>query len=282
MGKREPMALDFTALADEIDFLRAPEAPAGRLEMPRDRPRPVLLPSYYGARTQPNLTALVALLLRRYGVPVLVHGPQAVKVGSETTPAQAGKAAPGATHTADVLWELGIEPAGSRADVRERLLHDGIAYAPIEVLAPGFAQRVAMREEALGRSLLPALAALLDPFGGDGFRVIGAAGEEDLAAIRAWLIATRGDALLFRGAEGEPFADPRRQPRLEHVVSGAASVCVEAEGSTKEPSLPSALDAPSIAAWITQAMAGSVPLPPPIVAELGCCLNGARRLTAAA
>lgn len=279
MGKREPMALDFTALADEIDFLRALDARAGRLEMPRDRPRPVLLPSYCGTRTQPNLTALVALLLRRYGVPVLVHGP---KAGSETTFSEAGKVVSDPTFTADVLWELGIEPAGSRTDAREHLLHDGIAYVPIEVLVPGFAQRVATCEATLGRSLLPTLAALFDPFGGDGFRVIGAVGEEELAATRAWLIATRGDALLFRGVEGEPFADPRRQPRLEHVASGAASVCVDAEGPAKEPALPSALDASSIAAWITQAMAGSVPLPPPIVAELGCCLNGARRLTAAA
>jgi anthranilate phosphoribosyltransferase len=88
-----------------------------------------------------------------------------------------------------VLWELGIEPARSRADALERLLHDGIAYAPIDVLAPGFAPRVATREEALGRPLLPTLAALLDPFGGDGFHVIGATDEEELAAFRAWIDA---------------------------------------------------------------------------------------------
>ena len=268
MGKREPMALDLAAFAEEIDFLRSLDARVGRLEVPRDRPRPVLLPSYSGTRTQPNLTALVALLLQRYGVPVLVHGP---KVGSETTFSAFEKVVsdPTFTFTADVLWELGIEPARSRADALERLLHDGIAYAPIEVLAPGFAPRVAAREEALGRRFLPTLAALLDPFGGDGFRVIGATDDEELAVFRAWLIATRGDALLFCGTEGEPFANPRRQPRLEHLTAGAATVCVEVEteaaaaGAAKEPSLPNTPDAPTTAAWITQAMAGSVPLPPP-------------------
>lgn len=189
------------------------------------------------------------------------------------------------TSTAEVLWELGIEPAGSRNDVRERLLHNGIAYAPIDVLAPGLAQFAAARGKGASHSLLPVLAAVLDPFGGDGFRVIGAANDDELDAIRGWLIATRGDALVFRGAEGEPFADPRRPPRLEHVARGVATICVEAEvasAANETTSLPTAVDAPSIAAWIAQALAGSVPLPTSIVAQLGCCLNGARRLTAAA
>jgi len=289
MGKREPMALDLAPFAEEIDFLHSLDARVGRLEMPRDRPRPVLLPSYRGTRTQPNLTALVALLLQRYGVPALVHGPKAATAGSQPASRRVGKVASApvfATFTADVLWELGIEPARSRADALERLLHNGIAYAPIDVLAPGFAPRVAAREEALGRPLLPTLAALLDPFGGDGFHVIGATDEEELAAFRAWVITTRGNALLFCGTEGEPFADPHRQPRLEHLTAGAATVCVEEEaaaaGAAKEPLLPNTPDAPTTAAWITQAMAGSVPLPPPIVTQLGCCLNGARRLGAAA
>jgi anthranilate phosphoribosyltransferase len=275
------MAPDLAALADEVGFLRAPDADGAPLEMPRDRPRPVLLPSYRGTRAHPNLTALVALLLRRYGVPVLVHGPRA---GIAPAGATAGTGGPDPTRTAEVLWELGIEPAGSRADARERLLHDGIAYAPVDVLAPGFAQRVAAREGALGRPLLPVLATLLDPFAGDGFRVIGAEGADEIAAVRSWLIATRGDALLFHGCEGEPFPDPNRQPRVEHVSAGAATVCADADAPGAAPAalLPDTLDAPGVAAWIARALAGSVPLPPPIVAELGCCLNGARRPGAAA
>lgn len=269
------MAPDLALLNEASGFLRVLEAGAGRLESPRESPRPLILPTCRGTCAQPNLTALLALLLQRYGVPVLL-------VGSETTSPRLGKAATDPVLTVDVLWELGIEPAASRADAQERLLHDGLAYVPVDVIAPGLAEFVASRTQSPGQALLPMVAALVEPFGGDGFRVLGAADEDELALLRAWLVATRGDALLFRGVEGEPFADPRRQPRVEHVVRGVASVCVEAETADVRNtlSLPADVGAATTAAWITQALAGSVPLPPPIVTQLGCCLNGARRLTA--
>ena len=41
---------------------------------PRRRARPVVIPSYNGARKTANLTPLLALLLQRFAVPVVVHG----------------------------------------------------------------------------------------------------------------------------------------------------------------------------------------------------------------
>lgn len=273
------MAPDLALLNEASGFLQALEGDMGRLESPRDRPRPVLLPTYRGTREQPNLTALLALLLQRYGVPVLLHG----KAGSETTSPRVETAASDPVMTVDVLWELGIEPAASRADAQARLLRDGLAYVPVDVIAPGLAEFVATRAQSPGSAPLAMVAALVEPFGSDGFRVLGAADEEGVALLRAWLTATRGDALLLCGAEGEPFANPRRQPRVEHVVRGVASICVEAETADVRSalSLPSDVGATTTAAWITQALAGSVPLPPPIVTQLGCCLNGARRPSAA-
>jgi bacterioferritin-associated ferredoxin len=55
----------FLAAANE----RLPSpAPAG------GRIRPVVIPTYNGARRSANLTPLLALLLQRFGVPVLLHG----------------------------------------------------------------------------------------------------------------------------------------------------------------------------------------------------------------
>src|SRR5262249_62212715 len=45
-----------------------------RLEPLAGAVRTVLIGTYSGTRNQPNLTPLVALVLRRLGVPVLVHG----------------------------------------------------------------------------------------------------------------------------------------------------------------------------------------------------------------
>ena len=67
-------------------------------------------------------------------------------------------------------------------------------------------------------------------------------------------------------------------------AGGVAASCadVDAEGGDREPSLPAAIDAVTTATWIASVLAGAEPVPPPIVAQLGCCLAGARRLGAAA
>ena len=284
------------SLAEMTGFMRALDAQTGRLEKRHEGPRPVVLPAYHGTRRHANLTALVALLLKRYEIPVLVHG-LGGKAGSDTTlQRQAGKvvsdpafAAPDGpiehpVTTADVLLELGIEPAASLADAQSRLRHGGIAYVPSAVLVPGLARLFASSP----RHPLPAfahlVAMLIDPFGGDGYRVIGAASADDLATMRAFVLASRADALLFEGTEGESFADPRRQTRLEHIAGGTVTPCADAEvdGSDREPSLPAASDAATTAAWIANVLAGTEPVPPPIIMQLGCCLAGARRQGVAA
>ena len=55
-------------------FLAAAQERLQALHVPAGRIRPVVIPSYNGARKGANLTPLLALLLQRFGVPVLVHG----------------------------------------------------------------------------------------------------------------------------------------------------------------------------------------------------------------
>ena len=275
------------SLAEMTGCMRALDAHAGRLENPPEGPRPVLLPAYRGTRRQANLTALVALLLRRYEIAVLVHGSarkDAVLAGDERSASVAANDANAdRVTTADVLWELGVEPAASLADAQARLRHDHIAYVPSELLAPGLARlRVAPMLDSLP-AIACSLALLIDPFGGGGYRVIGATSADEMAAMREFVLATRADALLFQGAEGEPFADPRHQPRLEHIAGGVVTLCADAEsdGIAPEPSLPAASDAVTTAAWIVDVLAGTEPVPLPIVMQLGCCLAGVRCQVAA-
>jgi anthranilate phosphoribosyltransferase len=264
-----------------IGLLRVLAAHGGRLIAPPGRPRPVVLPVADGTRAQPNLTALLALLLVRYGVPVLVHGlagaPEAAAAAAPERAERSGTDRAGRVTSAAVLRELGVLPAARLADAQARLDHRGIAYVPTAVLAPGLARLLAQAPEA--HAALQFLARLLDPFGGDCYRVICAAHPDEMPRLRELVTATRADALLLRATEGEPFADPCRQPQLEHFLAGMGTVCAESEiGSPgARPRLPAATDVAATAAWIARALAGEEPLPEPIVAQLGCCLNGAHR-----
>ena len=278
------------SVGQTLGFLRALAAHAACLDAPADQPRPVVLPAGDGTRTQPNLTALLALLLARYGVPVVVHGGSAAgETQPEPRAADRGMDESrfdrsGRVTSAAVLWELGVPPAMNLADAQSRLARHSIVYVPTGVLAPGLGRLLAGVPTLDVRASLNSLATLLDPCGGEGYRVIGVAHPDDLPSMRAILTATGANALLLCGSEGVPFADPCRQPQLEHFVAGLGTVCAEAEaaGVATNSALPAAIDAPTTAAWIAQALAGEQPLPAPIVTQLGCCLNGAHRAAAGA
>jgi len=60
--------------AEMRGFYQAMQAQMMKLNAPANRPMPMVIPSYNGARRQGNLTPLLALLLNRLGFPVLVHG----------------------------------------------------------------------------------------------------------------------------------------------------------------------------------------------------------------
>ncbi len=258
------------ARARTIGYLRALEARTVRLVASPSRPRPIVLPACCGTRRQPNLTALIALLLQRYGVPVLVHGnPDRV---------------PGHVTTADVLCELGIEPAVNREDAQTRLARDNFAFLPVDVLVPGLARLLRCRGDERARPTLHVLARLIDPFGGDGYRVVSAVDAGELARVRELLVFLRADGLLLPGTEGEPFANPSAPAPIERFAAGVGSVCAEAEDAgTPHASIPlPAPDATATAAWIAQVLVGTQPVPAPIVAQLACCLDGARRTRQAA
>ena len=120
----------------------APFAPA------QNGVRPVILPSYNGARRLPNLTALLALSLRRH-VPVLLHGSDHAGASGRVT-------------TAAVLRELGFDAATSLDDAKARLRRDGLAFVPTEVLSPALATLLSLRERMGVRSVAHTLAKLIE------------------------------------------------------------------------------------------------------------------------
>jgi anthranilate phosphoribosyltransferase len=131
-----------------------------------------------------------------------------------------------------------------------------------------------MRARMGVRNSAHSLVKLLDPFRGEGVVVAAATHPDFIDLMRNVLVAHDRRAILLRGTEGEPFANPRRRPRLEHIHDGRADVLFEAEHDSLRalPCLPEAIDAASTACWISRVLDHQLPLPKPIANQLACCL----------
>ena len=166
---------------------------------------PVSIPSYSGTREHANLMPALALLLVRFGVPVLVHGPLEAQ---------------GRVAGAAVLRELGVLPCSGAHDVQLALATAGIAFVPTALLSPAMAQVIALRGRLGIPNCAQLVARLLDPFGGACVRLVPACGNDEREVLAAVLEDMGANALLFLGAEGEAFADPQQRPAIEHFGAG--------------------------------------------------------------
>ena len=255
------MRIKGESVAELRGFQRAAVERMRRLVAPAGAPRPVVLPSYNGARRQPNLLPLLALLLARAGCPVLIHG-----VLDDF----------GRVTSAAILHELGIAPSRSAAEAEAALAAGRIAFLAVDAFAPGVALLLALRKRLGVRGSAHTLAKLLDPFAGRGLPVVSVTHPDYQIRMREYFAASGEDALLMRGSEGEPFANPRRQPQIELLRGGKSAVLVEqSEGGV--PVLPAAIDANSTAEWTRQALARAQPVPEPLVRQLACCCYAAGR-----
>ena len=264
------LALRPLAAAELAGFSRAARNRINRLPAPArtgaTARRPVVVPSYGGARHHPNLMPLLALALARFGVPTLVHGPLEGH---------------GSIASASVLRELGILPSSSLRQLQTSLAESGIAYAPTALLLPSLAQLLSLRGRLGFENCAHWVARLVDPFGGEGLMLV-PAGDPLQRERFAEAIAALGDeALLFDGMEGEAYPDPRQRPAIEHFSDGARRLLFAAEPaavpakSPRLPRLPEEPQARGTARWIALALEGKEALPSPLANLLACCLYAA-------
>jgi len=247
------------SLDELLGFHQAVDTRLYKLAAPSAGPRPVVIPSYNGARRHPNLTPLIALWLRQFGVPVLLHGEMEGH---------------GRVASVHVLRELGILPCTTLAQAETHLSNERFAFVPTSVLSPGLAAQLSARNRLGLRNSAHTLVKLIDPFGGVGLRMISVSHPAYHALLSEFLAATGGNALLLRGTEGEPYANPMRRPELLYFEDGAPRVLFEAEsGPIKSlPALPDTCDAVSTATWIKRVLAREAAAPLPLVNQLACCL----------
>lgn len=241
-------------------FLQA--ATARCLPITTQRPA-VALPSYNGARKLPNLTTLLALLLAQEDVPVLVHG----------MPED-----PGRVTTAEIFHDLGLPIARDAGDVAAAWQRREPVYIRTDLLCPPLARLLDARWTIGLRNSGHTIAKLLDPCpAGTALRVVNYTHPEYGIMLTEFLQNTIANALLMRGTEGEPVADPRRLPKLDVFIDGflRTDLSVAAhDGVLRElPVLPRTCDAATTAMYIQSVISGEKPAPAPLTQQVQCLLG---------
>jgi anthranilate phosphoribosyltransferase len=220
----------------------------------------VVLPSYNGARKLPNLTPLLALLLAQEDVPVLVHG----------MPED-----PGRVTTAEIFHDLGLPVARDVEDVAAAWQRHEPVYIRTDVLCPPLARLLDARWTIGLRNSGHTVAKLIDPCPtGAALRVVNYTHPEYGSMLTEFLQNTIANALLMRGTEGEPVADPRRLPKLDVFIDGflRTELSVAAhDGVLRElPVLPRTCDAATTAMYIQSVISGEKPAPAPLAQQVAC------------
>ncbi len=210
----------------------------------------VVLPSYNGARKLPVLTPLLALLLAREGLPVVVHGT--------------------ATESTRVSTENVLLAHGTRAQAAiENIAPGSVQFVPTNLLCPGLQRLLDVRRVVGLRNSAHSLVKLMNPCDGSAV-VIGSYTHPEYALSMAATFRLMGaTALLLRGTEGEPVADPRRTPAMDAFSQGEVTRVQEAQSGTlaSVPGLP-APDVASTAQWIQAVLVGDAPVPIPIAQQV--------------
>ncbi len=239
----------YRAVAERVQHIRAPDSPF----------RPLVFASYNSARQTANLLPWLTLVLSRLGVPVLVHG-------------NLGGSCGGAS--AYLFRELGVMPSATVTAIQTALDSDGLVFVPGGALCPGLANLASLQSRLGLQNWLYKLAALIDPFRGDGLRVAGVADSQLREVFEAVCYEERLDALVFEGVDDDAFVDPCRRPAMMAFTEGSTSTLFgpESIGLEWRVDLPEPHDVTGTAEWTRRAVAGEVPLPHPLVNQLACCL----------
>ena len=211
----------------------------------------VVIPSYNGARRLPVLTPLLAGLLAREGLAVLMHG-------TPTEDRRVGSAS--VLHA--LHWPVLAAPRAVAAGE--------VAFMPTEHWHTGLHRLLQVRRQVGLRNSAHSLVKLLQPLNGPAL-LVSSYTHPEYAIAMADTLSRRGTrAVLLRGLEGEPVADPRRQPAIDAFVHGQRHTLVAAQTGplTDLPSLPSDVQAEATAAYTAAVLAGTLPVPAPIAAQV--------------
>ena len=232
--------------------------------IPIRTPHPtIVLPSYNGARKLSNLTPLLALLLAQEGAQVLVHGPML----------DAGRVS-----TAEIFHDLGLPFARNADEIDNAWARREPVFIATADLCPSLARLLEVRRTVGLRNSGHTIAKLLRPVvNGTALRVVNHTHPEYSTMLSEFIAHTHADAVLMRGTEGEPVADPRRTPKLDVFIDGRLRADLSRaahEGVLTElPVLPRTNDAATTAVYIQSVVSGEKPAPAPLTQQVDCLMR---------
>lgn len=207
-----------------------------------DPARPlVVIPSYNGARSRPNLLPLLAHALRDAGLQVLVHG--VLEDPRRVTSAQ-------------VFAAMGEPAARSLPEALDRLRGQALAFIGIDGLAPRLAGLLALRWQLGVRSSGHTVVKMLDPVPSAALRLLSVTHPEYLDAMRGYYAAHPSRIVLMRGTEGEAVRRLQNPQALEYLDASGCRVVLPGEDAEAPPVCADALDAASTARWSLEALEG--------------------------
>ncbi|MCS3602319.1 anthranilate phosphoribosyltransferase [Buttiauxella sp. BIGb0471] len=230
------------------------------LTPPVNKPMPIVIPSYNGARKQANLTPLLAMLLNRLGFPVVVHG-----VSHDPT----------RVLTETIFTLMGIEPTLYAGQAQAKLDSHHPVYIPISALCPPMEDQLAMRWRMGVRNSAHTLAKLATPFEESAaLRLASVSHPEYVPKVAKFFADIGGRGLLMHGTEGEVYANPQRCPQITLIDSLGSRVVSERQTDVNEDEivLPAGKDPDVTARWIERCVAGVEPIPQSLKIQMACCL----------
>lgn len=254
------IALRIKGEAEEemLGFYQAMEERVMRLQAPENKPMPVVIPSYNGARKQANLTPLLAILLSKLGLPVLVHGvsEDPTRVTSEA-----------------IFHGLGIHSASTQEQAQQWLdSGNQPVFVPISVLCPQIDKQLQLRWQMGLRNSSHTLAKLITPFiGQDALRLSSVSHPEYIQRVSSFFLQVAGRALLSQGTEGEVYANPLRSPPVYLIAEGGQQVLTDKQ-EFSGVELPLSKDVETTVAFINCCLTGETEIPQAILNQLACCL----------
>ena len=231
---------------------------------------PVIIPSYNGARKQPNLVPLLAMLLAREGIPVLVHGTSSF---SERVT------------SAMLFHALELPVCDSIEKAQSFLASQQLAFLPIEILSPNLAEMLDKRKTLHLRNSAHTIVKMLQPIGNhheqESVRLVNFTHPEYLATLTDYFSQYPANVLIARGTEGEAVLDARRMVNVLHMVNGQQNLVITAEkGSIALPvDLPNGLDIVATKNYILDVYSGRLEVPRPISEQVRVIKDISRKST---